>query len=121
MEAHDRVTYRVGDLLVDPGRSQVTRGDLHIPLPRLSFDLFVALIRASPDLVTHDELMAQVWPGLVVTPETVSQRAKLLRQSLGDDPRACGRRAGPAPPSRARPAPAAADWRPPSTPPPRRG
>ena len=87
MEAHGRVTYRVADLLVDPGRNQVTRGGLEIALPRLSFDLLVALIRAAPDLVTQDELMSQVWPGLVVTPETVSQRAKLLRQSLGDNPR----------------------------------
>ena len=87
MEAGGRVTYRVGDLLVDPGRDEVSRDGRDVPLPKLSFRLFVALIRAAPDLVTHDELMAQVWPGLVVTPETVSQRAKLLRQSLKDDPR----------------------------------
>jgi TolB-like protein/DNA-binding winged helix-turn-helix (wHTH) protein/tetratricopeptide (TPR) repeat protein len=87
MEAGGKVTYRVGDLLVDPGRGQVTRDGKEVPLPRLSFDLFVALVRAAPNLVTPDELMAQVWPGLVVTPETVSQRVKLLRQSLNDDPR----------------------------------
>ena len=31
--------------------------------------------------------MDGVWPGLVVGPETVSQRIKLLRDSLGDDPK----------------------------------
>jgi TolB-like protein/DNA-binding winged helix-turn-helix (wHTH) protein/tetratricopeptide (TPR) repeat protein len=87
MEAGARVTYRVGDLLVDLGRGQVTRDGRDVPLPNLSYRLFVALIRAAPDLVAQDDLMAQVWPGLVVTPETVSQRAKLLRQSLNDDPR----------------------------------
>ena len=87
MEAVGKVTYRVGDLLVDLGRGQVTRGGDDVPLPNLSFRLFVALLRAAPDLVTQDELMRQVWPGLVVTPETVSQRVKLLRQSLNDDPR----------------------------------
>jgi TolB-like protein/DNA-binding winged helix-turn-helix (wHTH) protein/tetratricopeptide (TPR) repeat protein len=87
MEAGGRVTYRVGDLVVDLGRGQVTRDGRDVPLPKLSFRLLVALLRAAPDLVTHDELMAQVWPGLVVTPETVSQRAKLLRQALHDDPR----------------------------------
>jgi TolB-like protein/DNA-binding winged helix-turn-helix (wHTH) protein/tetratricopeptide (TPR) repeat protein len=87
MEAGGRVTYRVGDLLVDPGRGQITRGGRDVPLPKLSFRLLVALLRAAPDLASHDELMAQVWPGLVVTPETVSQRVKLLRQALHDDPR----------------------------------
>jgi len=30
--------------------------------------------------------MTQVWAGLVVNPETVSQRIKLLRDALNDDP-----------------------------------
>jgi acetoin utilization deacetylase AcuC-like enzyme len=29
--------------------------------------------------------MVRVWPGLVVSPETVTQRVKILRDSLGDD------------------------------------
>ncbi len=79
--------YRVGDLIVDIGQARVTRGEQHIPLPKLSFDLLVALIRRAPNLVSPDELMAQVWPGLVVSLETVSQRVKLLRDALGDDPK----------------------------------
>jgi Transcriptional regulatory protein, C terminal len=31
--------------------------------------------------------MEQVWPKAVVSPETLSQRIKLLRDALGDDPR----------------------------------
>jgi DNA-binding winged helix-turn-helix (wHTH) protein len=31
--------------------------------------------------------MQQVWPGLVVGPETVSQRIKLIRDALDDDPK----------------------------------
>ncbi len=31
--------------------------------------------------------MTQVWPGLVVSPETVSKRVNLLREALGDDAR----------------------------------
>lgn len=80
--------YRVGDLIVDLGLARVTRGEQSIPLPKLSFDLLVALIRRAPNLVSPDELMAQVWPGLVVNLETVSQRVKLLRDALGDDPKA---------------------------------
>jgi DNA-binding winged helix-turn-helix (wHTH) protein len=80
--------YRVGDLAVDVGAQRVTRGVEHVPLPKLSFDLLLVLVRAAPNLVSLDGLMREVWPTLVVSPETVSQRVKLLRDALGDDPHA---------------------------------
>lgn len=80
--------YRVGDLSIDLGSQRVTRGDGEISLPKLSYDLLLALTRAAPNLVSIDELMLEVWPNLVVSPETVSQRVKLLRDALGDSPRA---------------------------------
>lgn len=79
--------FRLDDLVVDTGRATVTRGGSELTLPRLSFDLLVALIDAAPRIVSPDELMDRVWPGLVVNPETVSQRIKLLRDSLEDDPK----------------------------------
>src|SRR5262245_22439042 len=44
--------YRVGDLVVDVGRARVTRDKQEIPLPKLSFDLLVALLRAAPNVVS---------------------------------------------------------------------
>ncbi|HET9446749.1 MAG TPA: winged helix-turn-helix domain-containing protein, partial [Steroidobacteraceae bacterium] len=64
----------------------MVRDGAEIPLPKLSFDLLLALIRAAPNLVSIDGLMHEVWPNLVVNPETVSQRVKLLRDALGDNP-----------------------------------
>ncbi len=64
------------------------RGGSDIPLPHLSFELLLTLARAAPDLVSFDQLTARVWPGLVITPETISQRVKLVRDALGDDPHA---------------------------------
>ncbi|HEY0801585.1 MAG TPA: winged helix-turn-helix domain-containing protein [Steroidobacteraceae bacterium] len=78
---------RVGDLLIDLGRQRVTRGESVIGLPKLSYELMIALVRAAPNLVSTDALMEQVWPKAVVSPETLSQRIKLLRDALGDDPR----------------------------------
>jgi TolB-like protein/Tfp pilus assembly protein PilF/DNA-binding winged helix-turn-helix (wHTH) protein len=77
--------YRVGDLLIDVGRQQVTRAAVELPLSQLSFQLLLALTRAAPNLLTFDQIMERVWPGLVVSPETVSQRVKLVRDALGDD------------------------------------
>ncbi|HEY6924610.1 MAG TPA: tetratricopeptide repeat protein [Steroidobacteraceae bacterium] len=77
--------YRVGDLLIDIGRQQVTRATQELSLSQLSFQLLLALARAAPNLLTFDELMERVWPGLVVSTETVSQRVKLVREAIGDD------------------------------------
>jgi TolB-like protein/DNA-binding winged helix-turn-helix (wHTH) protein len=83
----DAVTLQAGDLLIDLGRQRVERDGAQIELPRLSFDLLVVLARAAPNIVSNEELMASAWKGLVVSPETVTQRVKLLRDALGDDPR----------------------------------
>jgi len=80
--------YQVNDLIIDPGRRRVSRGGTDIPLPPLSFELLLTLARAAPDVVTFDQLTAHVWPGLVITPETISQRVKLVRDALDDDPHA---------------------------------
>jgi TolB-like protein/DNA-binding winged helix-turn-helix (wHTH) protein/Flp pilus assembly protein TadD len=77
--------FRIGDLEVDVGKAEVRRGDENIALPKLSFDLLYALINAAPSIVTNEDLLQRVWPGLLVSPESVSQRVKLLRTSIGDD------------------------------------
>jgi TolB-like protein len=83
----DPMKYSLADLTIDTGRQLVSRAAGPIPLPKLSYDLLLALVRAAPNLVSLDELMRLVWPGVIVSPETVSQRVKLLRDALEDDPR----------------------------------
>jgi TolB-like protein/DNA-binding winged helix-turn-helix (wHTH) protein len=73
-----------GDLHVDVGQQRVTRAGIEIALPNLSFQLLLALIRAAPNVLSNDLLMARVWPGLIVSPETVAKRVNLLREALGD-------------------------------------
>lgn len=75
---------KADDLEVDRTRRCVLRGNEVINLPRLSFEFLIALIDAAPAVVTHDELVAQVWRNHFVSPETIAQRARLLRVSLGD-------------------------------------
>ncbi len=84
----DQTGFQVDDLIVDIGQQRVTRAGVEIPMPHLSFDLLVTLARAAPNLVTFDQLIERVWPGLIITPETISQRVKLVRTALRDDPHA---------------------------------
>jgi len=79
--------YEFSDLTLDLDRHLLTRGGEPIKLTKLSFKMLQALVQAAPALISHDDLMDQVW-GLkrVITPDNLSQRMKTLRQSLGDDP-----------------------------------
>jgi TolB-like protein/DNA-binding winged helix-turn-helix (wHTH) protein/Tfp pilus assembly protein PilF len=74
-----------GDLHVDVGQQRVTRAGIEITLPNLSFQLLLALIRVAPNVLSNDLLMARVWPGLIVSPESVAKRVNLLREALGDN------------------------------------
>ncbi len=76
---------RIGDLVLDVGKRQVSRAGTALDLPKLSYRLLVALAESAPNVVTGEELVSRVWPGRVVSPETVTQRIKLLRQAIGDD------------------------------------
>jgi DNA-binding winged helix-turn-helix (wHTH) protein len=77
--------YQVDDLTIELAPRRVIRAGTVIPLKALSFDLLVTLTRVAPNLLSLDQLSERVWPGLVVTPETIVQRVKLLRSALGDD------------------------------------
>lgn len=76
--------YRIGDVVLDAGRQELRRGEEPIRLGPLSYRLLLALTEAAPNVVSHDALANAVWDGRPVSPETISQRAKLLREALGD-------------------------------------
>jgi TolB-like protein/DNA-binding winged helix-turn-helix (wHTH) protein len=75
---------RIGDLTFDTGRQRLTQGTVPIHLGPLTYRLLLALAEAAPNVVSHDELAKSVWNGRPVSPETISQRVKLLRDAIGD-------------------------------------
>jgi len=76
--------WRLDDLTIDVGGETVHRGSAAIVVPHRSFEFLLALIRAAPHVLSVDALMERVWAGVFVNSETVNQRAKLLRDALGD-------------------------------------
>ena len=77
--------YLIADLILDVQRGELRRECEVITLPKLSYDLLVALAQAAPALLSQEELISRVWPERVIGDETLKQRIKLLRKSLGDD------------------------------------
>ena len=79
------MSYQVDDLTIDVGQRQVSRGDDVLDIGGLTFDLFLAIVEAAPNIISSDELVEKVWSGRPTSPETITQRAMMLRQALGDD------------------------------------
>ena len=79
--------WQVADLTIDVATLAVTRNGNPILLPQLSFRFLLALVRSAPRVLSMDDMMEQVWTGVFVNGETVTQRAKLLRDALGDNPK----------------------------------
>ncbi len=76
---------RIRDLEIDVASGTLWRDGAVVDLPELSFRLLLTLAERAPGLVSKDELIEAVWGDVVVSDETLAQRARLLRQALGDD------------------------------------
>jgi DNA-binding winged helix-turn-helix (wHTH) protein/Tfp pilus assembly protein PilF len=87
MEDNEKMVthYLFADLVLDLQRGELTRKSINVSLPKLSFDLLVALVESAPALLSQQELMEKVWPNIVIGDETLKQRIKLLRRALEDD------------------------------------
>ena len=83
----DGTVYRVGDLTLDVAGRLLVRGEELVTLPPKTFELLIALVEHAPGVVSRRELVDSVWPNEVVNDEALTQRVKLLRRALGDDPK----------------------------------
>lgn len=75
-------SYRFGELSLNAGTQEVTRDGVAVPLPPLSFALLLTLVRNAPNVVTTQQLEAEVWSGLVIDRGTINKRVVLVRNAL---------------------------------------
>jgi len=64
---------------------QLTADSGPIELGTRALDLLLVLLEANGSLVTKDELMSRVWPGLVVAEENLKVQISALRKAFGED------------------------------------
>jgi DNA-binding winged helix-turn-helix (wHTH) protein len=66
-------------------RRQLVADGMPIPLGTRAFDLLLVLLEANGSLVTKEELMSRVWPGIVVAEENLKVQMSALRKAFGED------------------------------------
>ena len=79
--------YRFSGHTLSPARRTLVRDGRELPLIPRCFDLLVLLVERRNEAVSRHELLDAIWSDVVVTDGALSQAVRLLRRTLGDDPR----------------------------------
>ena len=74
-----------GGFLLEPAERRLSRGGAPVELSGRYLDALLLLVRHPGELITKDRFMAEVWCGIPVTDEALTQCVRSLRRALGDD------------------------------------
>ena len=67
-----------------PLQRLLLKGDEQVRLGSRAFDILVALTERPGQLISKNELMARVWPGIFVVPANLTVHISALRRALED-------------------------------------
>src|SRR2546429_3943117 len=87
MERPTTAMLRIGAWCVNPASGQISRDGETARVEVRTMRLLLCLAEHSGELVSIDDLLAQVWPDVTVAPDSVYQAVASLRRLLGDDPK----------------------------------
>jgi DNA-binding winged helix-turn-helix (wHTH) protein len=83
--ASDDTIFEFGRFRVLMRQRKLVADGVPVELGARALDLLLVLLEANGSLVTKDELLARVWPGIVVAEENLKVQMSALRKALGDD------------------------------------
>jgi DNA-binding winged helix-turn-helix (wHTH) protein len=77
--------FRFDRFVLDPADRQLRNGDAPVELNARYLDALILLVRERGKLVSKDRFLEEVWQGVPVTDEALTQCIKTLRRQLGDN------------------------------------
>src|SRR6266700_2657647 len=80
-----RTVYRFEDFEMDPAQRSLRRAGSDIYLRQKVFGILLYLIRRRDEVVSKDELIAQVWNGAPASDDSLFRSISDIRTALGDD------------------------------------
>ncbi len=85
MKAMDSSSLRIGAWHVDPALDQISKAGKTVKLERRAMQLLLCLAEHAGQVVSVEQLLDEIWAGVVVTPDSVYHAVAALRRTLGDD------------------------------------
>jgi DNA-binding winged helix-turn-helix (wHTH) protein/Tol biopolymer transport system component len=82
-----RPDFRLGDWLVRPSLATIESQSQAVHVTPRAMAVLVHLADAGGEVVSRNELLDAVWPGMSVTPDALSQCVVELRKAFHDDPK----------------------------------
>ncbi|CDX20369.1 Adenylate cyclase [Mesorhizobium sp. ORS 3324] len=79
---------RIGCAVLDLDRGTLRRDGEIVPIRPKTFELLAFLTRNPGRVLTKDELLEAVWPGIVVSEDSLTQSIRDARKSIGDEAQA---------------------------------
>src|SRR5215468_3702858 len=80
---HPKPIYASGDCEIDLARRELRILGSSVPVGGRAFEMIEVLAQSAGQLVTKDDLMTGIWPGAVVTENTLQVHAAAIRKALG--------------------------------------
>jgi len=77
--------YWVGNFYIDLSRNQITQKELTQTLAPKALAVLTYLAQHQGKVVSYDDLLSNVWPDTIVTPNTLQRSIAQLRKALGED------------------------------------
>jgi DNA-binding winged helix-turn-helix (wHTH) protein/TolB-like protein/Tfp pilus assembly protein PilF len=85
--AGERARLQVGPWWADRTTNELGRTGATVRIEPKAMEVLMALAERAGHVVSREELLTAVWPGVVVGDEALTQSIIKLRKALGDDPR----------------------------------
>jgi TolB-like protein/DNA-binding winged helix-turn-helix (wHTH) protein len=87
MKGTEDCALRIGAWRVDPTVDEISKDGSTVKLERRAMQLLLYLAQHADQVVSVEQLLDQVWAGVVVTPDSVYHAVAALRRIMGDDSR----------------------------------
>jgi transcriptional activator of cad operon len=87
MDQPSGTSLRIGDWRVSPASGQISREGETVRVEARTMRLLLCLAEHAGQVVSIDDLLEEVWSGVIVTQDSVYQAITSLRRLLGDDPK----------------------------------
>ncbi|HUB50142.1 MAG TPA: winged helix-turn-helix domain-containing protein, partial [Acetobacteraceae bacterium] len=70
-DEHIRLVHASGECEIDLARRELRVRGSAVPVGSRAFEFIEILARSAGEIVTKDELMDRIWPGIIVTENTL--------------------------------------------------